>query len=276
MTNQGFSHRSAIFLCVNGMFHGHSTELAACANIRSVAFPGGGVSEETHLLVVDDEADIRETVREYFGVHGFAVHEAANGSEMRARMAEHDVSLVLLDLRMPGEDGFALCRYLREHSKVGIVMLTGSQDAVDRVIGLEIGADDYVAKPFDLRELLARVRSVLRRLPGEEAVAPKTANVVDIGASRLNLDTQVLRTVQGDEIVLGAMEFDLLRAFVENPDRVLTRDQLLNLAHNRDWDPFDRSIDVRVTRLRKKIEPDPSQPQFIRTVRGTGYLFSLG
>lgn len=235
-----------------------------------------GMTEATHLLLVDDDAGIRATVRDYFAGQGFTVHEAGNGAEMRDRMAAHPIALVVLDLRMPGEDGFALCRHLREVSNVGIVMLTGSGEAVDRVIGLELGADDYVAKPFDLRELLARVRSVLRRVraTGDAAKSEGGAAVIEFGTCALNLDTQTLRTVRGDEVILGAMEFDLLRAFVENPNRVLSRDQLLEIAHNRDWDPFDRSIDVRVTRLRKKIEPNPSEPRHIRTVRGSGYLFS--
>ena len=154
-------------------------------------------------------------------------------------------------------------------------MLTGSQDAVNRVIGLEIGADDYVSKPFDLRELLARVRSVLRRLqPPAAAPAAAAQTIHNFGQCALNADTHTLRTARGEEVVLGAMELDLLLAFIENPNRVLTRDQLLNIAHNRDWDPYDRSIDVRVTRLRKKIEPDPSSPRHIKTIRGAGYLFS--
>lgn len=234
------------------------------------------MSQAVEILVVDDEADIRSTIADYFAGHGFAVSEAANGAEMRAALAERPIALVLLDLRMPGEDGFALCRHLREHHAVGIVMLTGSTDMHDRIIGLEIGADDYVAKPFELRELLARVRSVLRRI--EPANRPARADAADgaiaIGVCVLNPQSQSLKTASGETVTLSAQEFRLLMAFVQNPNRVLSRDRLLNLTENRDWDPFDRSIDVRITRLRKKIEQRPAEPRHIRTVRGAGYLFS--
>ncbi len=236
---------------------------------------------EPHILAVDDDPTIREMIDEYFSMNGFSVHSASNGAEMREVLADQPVAAVLLDVRMPGEDGFALCRYLREHHDVGILMLTGSTDTIDRVLGLEIGADDYVAKPFDLRELLARVRSVLRRMQTQPA-DPKPAKTTDadvgstiaVGDATLNPATQSLRTASGETLTLGAAEFRLLMAFVENPNRVLSRDQLLNLTENRDWDPFDRSIDVRITRLRKKIEAKPGKPRFLRTIRGSGYLFA--
>lgn len=237
------------------------------------------MTEQSHILVVDDEVDILTTLEDYFTAQGFAVHKAQNGTVMREVLEAQDISLVLLDLRMPGEDGFTLCRYLREHHNVGIVMLTGSSDTMDKILGLEIGADDYVSKPFDLRELLARVKSVLRRInavpaPAREAEAATGNSIHKFGACVLNLNDYTLTTVSGETVTLGSMEFDLLQTFVKHPNRVLSRDQLLEIAHGREWDPFDRSIDVRITRLRKKIEENPGRPTHIRTVRGAGYLFS--
>ena len=238
---------------------------------------------DAHLLIVDDEEDIRATIEDYFELKGFVVHSAANGGEMRAIMREHPISIVILDLRLPGEDGFTLCRELRESHDVGVIMLTGSADTIDKVVGLEVGADDYVGKPFDLRELLARVKSVMRRVgPREEASATPgapdpgvspAASEVAVGACQLNLTSRVLRAKNGEFLPLTSMEFDLLKAFIDHPNHVLSRDQLLDIAHNREWDPYDRSIDVRVTRLRKKIEADPANPRHIKTVRGVGYMY---
>ncbi len=238
----------------------------------------------TEILVVDDEPELREMLEEYLGSQGFIVYTAANGDDMREVLAEHPVKIVLLDVKMPGEDGFSLARYLREHHQVGIIMLTAVSDIVDRVVGLEMGADDYVTKPFDPRELLARVKSVVRRIavdPGvattdastETGASNRTQTDVRFGRCILNCDSQTLRDLDGNEIPITTMEFDLLKAFAEHPNRVLSRDQLLELAHNRDWEPFDRSIDIRVTRLRRKVESDPSKPQAIKTVRGAGYIF---
>lgn len=234
------------------------------------------MAHRTEILIVDDEPDIRETISTYFTDQGFQVHEAADGAAMRAAMGEHNIALVLLDLRIPGDDGFALCRYLREHHSAGVVMLTGSSDTHDKIIGLEIGADDYVSKPFDLRELLARVKSVLRRVQADQDAGAEQAQVetIQIGEARLTPQSQSLRTANGETVTLTGHEFKLLMSFIENPNRVLSRDQLMNLTENREWDPFDRSIDVRITRLRKKIEARPAEPRFIRTVRGSGYLFS--
>ncbi len=230
------------------------------------------------LLVVDDEVHIRESIEEYFSLHDFVVHGAEDGVVMREIMGREPIDCVVLDLRLPGEDGLALCRYLRDSHDVGVVMLTGSADTVDKVVGLEMGADDYLAKPFELRELLARVRSVLRRVrasgdPDGREKADKSNDEVRIGDRVVNLTSRVLIAAGGDEVQLGSMEFDLLKAFLDHPNRVLSRDQLLELAHGRGWEPFDRSIDVRITRLRKKIEPDPANPRFIRTMRGAGYMF---
>jgi DNA-binding response OmpR family regulator len=176
---------------------------------------------------------------------------------------------------MPGEDGLSAARWLREHPKLGVIMITGSSDTVDRIAGLEVGADDYIAKPFDLREVLARVRSVLRRVAAMPTKPPKL-DKVRFGRFVLDLAGNRLATEQGETIGLTSMEFDLLKVFATHPNRVLSRDQLLDLAHGRTSEPFDRSTDIRVTRLRRKIEADPDKPQIIKTVRGTGYIFELG
>jgi len=233
---------------------------------------------QKHIVVVDDEPGIRETIQEYLELHDFKVTPADGGERLRKVIEQDDVDLVLLDIRMPGEDGLSLARYLRGNSQVGIIMLTAAGEVVDRIVGLEMGADDYLAKPVDLRELLARIKAVLRRAESGKS-APEDdgsgdARIARFGRCTLNLDSHKLFDPQGGEIALTGMEFDLLKAFADNPNRVLTRDQLLNLAHNRDWEPFDRSIDIRIARIRRKIESDPAKPQVIKTVRGAGYLYS--
>ena len=235
------------------------------------------MNAQAHVLVVDDEPELREMVEEYLSKQGFKVTTAGNGVAMRDIVAEQPVDLVLLDVRMPGEDGLSLARFLREHYSVGIIMLTAMGEVVDRIVGLEMGADDYISKPFDPRELLARVKSVLRRLSAPTTVnenAPEQfASGVRFRDYVLNLESNQLFKSDGAEISITGMEFDLLKAFITHPNRVLTRDQLLDLAHNRNWDPFDRSIDVRITRIRRKIEQDPAKPQIIKTVWGKGYIF---
>lgn len=228
------------------------------------------------LVVVDDEPDIREMLQEYLEAQGFDVTTADGGEALRKIVSERDVDLAVLDITMPGEDGLSLARYLRENFDLGIIMLTGASDVVDRIIGLEVGADDYIAKPVDLRELLARVKSVLRRTAaksGDRAALHRPAETVGFGKCKLDLGSHRLLDAGGEEIPITAMEFDLMRAFSERPNRVLSRDQLLELAHNRGWEPFDRSIDIRIARLRRKIEEDPSKPRFLKTVRGAGYVF---
>ena len=235
------------------------------------------MSDQTQILVVDDEPELREMVEEYLGKQGFTVLTAKNGAVMRQMMAEHPITLVLLDIKMPGEDGLSLARFLREHYAVGIIMLTAMGEVVDRIVGLEMGADDYISKPFDPRELLARVKSVLRRLSAPIKTGENGTDPVSVGVRFrdyiLNLESNQLFHSAGAEIPITGMEFDLLKAFITHPNRVLTRDQLLDLAHNRNWDPFDRSIDVRITRIRRKIEQDPAKPQIIKTVWGKGYIF---
>jgi DNA-binding response OmpR family regulator len=232
------------------------------------------------ILIVEDDREIREAVCDYLSGHGYACMQAGDGKAMRAAIAESAPDLVLLDLRLPGgEDGLSLARWLRDNHDVAIIMVTAAGEVVDRVVGLEVGADDYLAKPFDLRELLARVKSVLRRgqkaekRSGESAKASGGTKRVSIGACQLDLDTHQLIGRGGEEIPLTGMEFDLLRVFAEHPNRVLSRDQLLTLTRNREWEPFDRSIDIRIARLRRKIEADPEKPRTIKTVRGAGYIF---
>ena len=229
-----------------------------------------------NLLVVDDDADLRRMLVEYLGAHDYHVEAAANGTEMREHLARAVPDVVLLDVGLPGEDGLSLARWLRERHAVGIIMVTAADGVVDRVVGLEVGADDYIAKPFDPRELRARLKSVLRRLKGGEAAAPVAAasrSRVRIGRCVLDVDSRQLFGPDGADISITAMEFDLLKAFVDNPNRVLSRDRLLTLTRNREWEPFDRSIDIRIARLRRKIEADPDNPLAIRTVRGAGYMF---
>jgi DNA-binding response OmpR family regulator len=230
------------------------------------------------ILVVEDEADLREAVVEYLSRNGFLVRAAADAAAARLALAAQPADVVLLDLSMPGEDGLSLARWLRAQAACpGIIMVTAAADLADRVVGLELGADDYLGKPFALRELLARVRALSRRLldarpPAREAGGRRVA----MGGNILDLATRRLTTQEGKEIPLTAMEFDLLAAFAERPGRVLSREQLLDLAHDKDSDPFDRSIDVRITRIRRKIEVDPAHPRIIRTVRGAGYVFRPG
>jgi two-component system phosphate regulon response regulator OmpR len=235
------------------------------------------MAEPSHIVVVDDEPEICEMLADYLSHAGFAVSTAEGGAAMRKILEERPADLVILDINMPGEDGLSLARYLRANVKVGIVMLTAAGEVVDRIVGLEMGADDYIAKPVEMRELLARVRAVLRRMPGgapqvAEGAAPAT-HKTRFGPCQLDLDAHKLYDAAGEEVAITSMEFDLLKAFAEHPNRVLSRDQLLDLAHNKDWEPFDRSIDIRIARLRRKIETDPAKPQVIKTVRGAGYIF---
>jgi DNA-binding response OmpR family regulator len=226
------------------------------------------------IVVVEDEATQRDMLVDYLSRHGFRVHGVENGETLR-RLVDHELpSLVMLDVGLPGEDGFALARWLRERSgRVGIIMVTAATDTVDRVVGLETGADDYIAKPFEPRELLARVKSVLRRAVGI-GTAPSAAARVRMGSRVLDFERRVLCTPGDDsEDKLSASEFDLLKVFAEHPNRPLMRDWLLDVTAHRDMEAFDRSIDLRITRLRRKIEVDPAHPEAIRTVRGVGYMF---
>ena len=239
-----------------------------------------------NVLIVDDDASVRAMLLEYLGGHGYAVRAAADGRAMRDELERELPDLVLLDLRLPGEDGLTLARFLRENYDVGIVMVTGSADVIDRVVGLELGADDYIGKPFDPRELLARVKSVLRRMQARPAAsaasAAPTGATPTAGATparqrfgRCEIELESRRLFdEGAEVAMTAMEYDLIRVFLANPNRVLSRDQLLMHTRNREWEPFDRSIDIRIGRLRRKVEPDPgAEPRVIRTVRNAGYMY---
>jgi len=232
-------------------------------------------SNENHILVCDDEQDVREMVQEYLSKRGYDVSAAAHADELRTVLNEKDVDLIILDINMPGEDGLAVLRSLRPDNMVPVVMLTAAGDVVDRIIGLEMGADDYLGKPVDLRELEARVKAVLRRkgLPEAPVDAEGVTGDARFGEYVLNIEAAKMVAEDGTELPLTAMEFSLLMAFAQNKGRVLNRDQILEQAHDRSWDPFDRSIDIRISRLRRKIEVNPEKPRIIRTVRGLGYVY---
>ncbi len=236
------------------------------------------MEESAHIVVCDDEPDIRDTLSEYLERRGYQVSCASDGVELRELVDQAPIDAVILDINMPGEDGLSLARFLRERGDTAIIMLTASGDVVDRIIGLEMGADDYLAKPVDLRELQARIKSVLRRgqaqRPASSAAPIVGSETVTFGKCTLDLATYKLFDSDGQEIPITAMEYALLKVFAENAGRVLNRDQLLEQAHDRNWHPFDRSIDIRISRLRRKIEIDPSKPEVIKTVRGIGYRFS--
>jgi two-component system, OmpR family, response regulator len=229
-----------------------------------------------HIVVVDDEAPAREMVGDYLRLHGFEVTLCDGGTSLRQLLDKQTADLIVLDLNMPEEDGLSIVRWIKQRLAVPIIMLTATASPIDRVVGLELGADDYLAKPCELRELLARIRVVLRRgtAPAVAAPASTTRPPVRFGTKWLDVEARVLRDEGGNEHPLASSEFVLLKAFAENPKRVLTRERLLDLAEARDREAFDRAIDVRITRIRKKIEPDPAKPSVIRTVRGAGYLFS--
>jgi two-component system OmpR family response regulator len=227
-----------------------------------------------HILIVDDHADIREMVQNYLEGEGFRVSAAHDGHSMRRIMAQGPVDLVLLDLILPGEDGLTLARNLRVGSDVGIIILTGRGETVDRIVGLEMGADDYLPKPFHLRELLARVKSVLRRASARVDSVQERPSSARFQGWQLDLTARELTSPRGEIVRLTTGEFDLLAAFVSNANQVLSRDRLLDLARNRESGPFDRTIDVQVGRLRRKLEDDPQQPTLIKTVRGSGYMFA--
>jgi two-component system, OmpR family, response regulator len=229
-----------------------------------------------HLLVVDDESEIRELLRKYFMSQGFRVSTAADAAAGRALLEHEQVDLILLDVGLPGEDGLSLTRYLREHWHGALIIVSGRGDPVERVVGLEVGADDYVAKPFDLRELLARVRSVLRRTQPSAAVPVSglRREVLEFDGLRLDVQARLLCHPDGSEIPLTTGEFELLLTLLERPNRVLSREQLMERLHGRTLGPFDRAIDVQISRLRQKIEPDPARPRLIKSVRSVGYVLT--
>lgn len=230
------------------------------------------MGDESRILVVEDEATQRLLLVDYLTHQGFKVIGLADGVALRRAIEQEEPALVLLDLGLPGEDGFSLARHLRVRwPRTGVIMVTAAGATVDRIVGLETGADDYIPKPYEPRELLARVRSVLRR--ATSTVAPLTDKRVRMGRRVLDLERRLLLGEDDTEESLTASEFDLLKLFAENPNRPLARDWLLEATSHREAEAFDRAIDLRITRLRRKIEHDPAHPDAIRTVRGVGYMF---
>ncbi len=233
------------------------------------------MTESAHILVVDDEADIRDELQEYLARKGFRVSTADGGPAMRRILHREPTVLIILDLTMPGEHGLDLVGGIRKTSNAGIIILTGTGDAADEIVGLELGADDYISKPCDLRKLLARVRSVLRRVnDATDAGSEEDEAPLEFVGWSFNLSERRLISPASSEVPLTTAEFDLLATFVKNANRVLNRDHLLDITHNREWSPFDRSVDNLVSRLRRKIEADPKKPKLINTVRGRGYVFT--
>jgi two-component system, OmpR family, response regulator len=242
------------------------------------------MSQNPHIIVVDDEAPAREMVGDYLKMHGFTITLCDGGKSLRSAIESGVPDLVVLDLNMPEEDGLSIIRDLKSRTNVPVIMLTATASPIDRVVGLELGADDYIAKPCELRELMARIRSVLRRsapvrLATDAAAASASSkaakeHLVRFGTKWLDLEAQALRDDEGNEHPLTASEFGLLKVFAANPKRVLSRERLLELANARDSEAFDRAVDLRIMRIRRKIEPDPAKPAVIRTIRGGGYLFS--
>ena len=233
------------------------------------------MSKRSSILIVDDEADIREPLAEYLTRNELLVVMANSAAEARTKIAQLEVDLIILDIMMPGEDGLSLCRDLRARSDVPIILLTARTDDIDRIIGLEMGADDYIGKPFAPRELLARIRAVLRRTGPRASLASKSGRrVYAFDQWLVNADERSMMSLDGVNVPMGEAEFRLLLAFVTSPRQVLSRSQLLDMADAREADPFDRSIDNRVVRLRRKIEEDPANPALIKTVRSGGYVFT--
>jgi DNA-binding response OmpR family regulator len=235
------------------------------------------MSRASEIIVVDDDTHLREMIEEYLRRFAFAVRGAANGSELDLRLVAARPDLIILDVNMPAEDGFTILRRVRESDpRLGILMLTAAGAVESRIDALRAGADDYLVKPFELRELLARVRSVLGRLPPTAENTPMERPLLPFGPHRLELDGRRLMGADDQEILLTAMEFELVLTFARHPRQIIARDRLAELAHGRHTDSGDRSIDVRITRLRQKIETDPAHPTLIRTIRGEGYVYDPG
>jgi len=228
-----------------------------------------------HILIVDDDPDLRALMVDYLRNSGYEISAAGDGNEMKVALAEHSIDLVILDLMLPGEDGLSLLRWTREKKGPPIIIVSARGDETDRIVGLEMGADDYLAKPFSPRELLARVGAVLRRSQYNEQAPPLDESTFSFGPFSLHMDNHTL-TKGTEEIPITAGEYNLLRVFLEHPNKVLSRDHLISLLKGYERSPYDRSIDIRVTRLRRKIEPQTDKPTYLRTVWGEGYLFATG
>jgi len=228
-----------------------------------------------HILIVDDDPDLRELMADYLKNSGYEVSVSGDGNEMRMALEEQAIDLLTLDLMLPGEDGLSLLRWIREQNGPPVIIVSARGDETDRIVGLEMGADDYLAKPFSPRELLARVGAVLRRSKSIEPTPQPDVSTLGFGPFQLHLDNHTL-TSSTDEVPLTAGEYNLLRVFLEHPNKVLTRDLLISLLKGYERSPYDRSIDIRVTRLRRKIEPQADKPIYLRTIWGEGYLFATG
>lgn len=233
------------------------------------------MSDRPHLLLVDDERSIREPLAQYLGRNGFRVTAVASASEARLRLNANAIDMVILDIMMPGEDGLSLCRHIRETSEIPVILLTARTEETDRIVGLEMGADDYVLKPFSPRELVARIKVIFRRVAtgGQRVTAPDGANYSFAGWL-LKTQERTLVDSEGVSLPLSTAEYNLMLAFATRPNQVLSRDQLLDITQGREANAFDRAIDNQISRLRKKIEPDPKNPTLIKTVWGGGYAFS--
>src|SRR5690348_1495711 len=228
--------------------------------------------ELPHILLVEDDPFVRDILEIYLAKEGYHVATAGDGQEMRERLAQHPISLVLMDVRLPGEDGFTLTRYLREQHRVAIIILTTRHETVDRVVGLECGADDYIIKPFEEREVLARIRSVLRRVGVSQESRPVNGHGLAFHGCTFDPDSGRLRARKGQDVLLTGNEGRLLTHLVQHAGEVQAREQLMHAVLQRAWSPLDRSIDVLITKLRQKVEDDPRHPVIIRTVRGAGYV----
>jgi len=228
-----------------------------------------------HILIVDDDRDIRDLLSEYLQKQGYRASVAADGRAMRSLLSRTEPALIVLDLMLPGEDGLALCREVRAQSDIPIIMLTARGEEVDRIVGLEMGADDYLSKPFSPRELVARIKSILRRtraLPSN--LKPDNARMLHFAGWTLDVSTRNLVSPAGVTIALSGTDYKLLRIFLDHPNRVLTRDQLIDMTQSRDAGPFDRSIDLQVSRLRRRLNDNPKEPSIIKTARGEGYVLA--
>ncbi len=232
------------------------------------------MGEKQKILVIDDDPDILDTVEFILGEAGYLVTTAANGEEALSYLAENVFDLAVIDMILPGTDGLTLTRKLKDEKQTGVIILSGLKDTTDRIVGLEVGADDYVTKPFDNRELLARVRSVLRRVEGKNDQSPAASSSFIFDGWVLNASNMKLTSPEGELVELTSGEFNLLQVLVEHANMVLSRDQLLDHTHQNYTPAFDRSVDVQIGRLRKKIEKDPKKPQLIKTIRNTGYMFT--
>ncbi|MDO9023503.1 response regulator [Zwartia sp.] len=233
------------------------------------------MSAMDHILIVDDDRDIRDLLSEYLQKQGYRVSVAADGRAMRTVLSRAEPDLIVLDLMLPGEDGLVLCREVRAQSDIPIIILTARGEEVDRIVGLEMGADDYLAKPFSPRELLARIKSILRRtrsLPSN--LKPDQARLLHFAGWTLEVATRNLLSPEGIAMALSGTDYKLLRIFLDHPNRVLNRDQLIDMTQSRDAGPFDRSIDLQVSRLRRRLNDNPKEPAIIKTARGEGYVLA--